>query len=159
MGWTRSIHVVGQRRGDMYGNLTQLALSESRLENEIHASIRAIWIGPRAPVQRRRADKRAAPTSSDLTTESINQHRVCISDARSGSSHDKRPSQRNALAPVRVLQGEQVFGLLCIQLRSRGHPKKRYLEAFAKRVSRSGRQRGSKWPECGKGMTLGWAND
>lgn len=43
--------------------------------------------------------------------------------------------------------------------RNHRYPGKRYLEAFAKRVSRSktssGKQKGSGWPVRGKGTTLG----
>lgn len=51
----------GSGEGDMYANLTRLALSERPLENEIHAYVQMIWIGSRAAVQRRRVKKRAAP--------------------------------------------------------------------------------------------------
>lgn len=53
----------GQRRGDMYGSLRRLVLSESPLGKPIHAHVRMIWIELRAPVQRGRADERAAQTS------------------------------------------------------------------------------------------------
>src|SRR4051812_39693166 len=58
--WTRSSRLVGQRRGDMYGNLTLLALSENKLKNKIHARPRGIWIESRAAVQRQEGRKTAA---------------------------------------------------------------------------------------------------